>query len=51
LNQETCPTCGGSVKTPHPAKFSMDDRYQSYRLKMIRMAKEKQAKAAPEPET
>jgi hypothetical protein len=29
----------------------MDDRYLSYRLKMIRMAKEKQAKAAPEPET
>jgi len=51
LNQETCPTCGGPVKTPHPAKFSMDDRYLSYRLKMIRMAKEKQAKAAPEPET
>ncbi len=36
---------------PHPAKFSMDDKYLSYRLKMIRMAKEKQAKAAPEPET
>ena len=51
LNQKTCPTCGGPVKTPHPAKFSMDDRYLSYRLKMIRMAKEKQAKAAPEPET
>jgi hypothetical protein len=29
----------------------MDDRYLSYRLRMIRMAKEKRAKAAPEPET
>lgn len=50
LNQETCPACGGLVKTPHPAKFSMDDRYQSYRLRMLRMAKEKQVEAAPESE-
>jgi H/ACA ribonucleoprotein complex subunit 3 len=50
LNQDTCPTCGGPVKMPHPAKFSMDDRYQSYKLRMLRMAKEKQAKAAPEPQ-
>jgi len=50
LNPEKCPTCGGAVKTPHPAKFSMEDRYQSYKLRMLRMAKEKQAKTAPEPQ-
>jgi H/ACA ribonucleoprotein complex subunit 3 len=40
LNQETCPSCGGAVQTPHPAKFSIDDRYQKYKLRMLRMAKE-----------
>lgn len=43
LNQEICPACGGSVKIPHPAKFSMDDRYRKYRLKMRRMAKAREA--------
>ena len=39
LNQERCPVCGGPVKVPHPAKFSMDDRFRKYRLMMRRMAK------------
>ncbi len=26
------------MKIPHPAKFSMDDRYQHYRMKMRRLA-------------
>lgn len=39
LSQERCPVCGGPVKIPHPAKFSMDDRYRKYRLKMRRMAR------------
>ncbi len=43
LKQEECPHCGGTVKNPHPAKFSMDDRYQKYRLKMRRMARERAA--------
>ncbi|MEM2127340.1 MAG: RNA-protein complex protein Nop10 [Candidatus Bathyarchaeia archaeon] len=38
LNQERCPSCGGPLKIPHPAKFSMDDRYQHYRMKMRRLA-------------
>jgi H/ACA ribonucleoprotein complex subunit 3 len=38
LRQDACPVCGGHVRTPHPAKFSMDDRYRKYRLKMRRMA-------------
>ncbi|MCW3991385.1 MAG: RNA-protein complex protein Nop10 [Candidatus Bathyarchaeota archaeon] len=39
LHQDECPVCGGPVKIPHPAKFSMDDRYRRYRLRMRRMAK------------
>ncbi len=33
-----CKRCGGDVKSPHPAKFSMDDRYRKYRLIMKRMS-------------
>jgi H/ACA ribonucleoprotein complex subunit 3 len=36
--KDQCPKCGGKVISPHPAKFSMDDRYQKYRLLMKRMA-------------
>ena len=25
-----CPQCGGQLKTPHPAKFSMDNKYNKY---------------------
>ena len=38
LNKEYCPVCGGRVRIPHPAKFSPDDRYQKYRLKLRRLA-------------
>ncbi|MGD2142597.1 MAG: RNA-protein complex protein Nop10 [Candidatus Bathyarchaeota archaeon] len=44
LNEDSCPDCGGPVRIPHPPKFSLDDRYRKYRLKMRRMAMEK-----PEP--
>jgi len=30
------------VRIPHPAKFSMDDRYRRYRLQMRRMAEKKE---------
>jgi H/ACA ribonucleoprotein complex subunit 3 len=36
--KDRCPKCGGRTLSPHPAKFSMDDRYQKYRLLMKRMA-------------
>ncbi|MEM2103084.1 MAG: RNA-protein complex protein Nop10 [Candidatus Bathyarchaeia archaeon] len=36
LNREKCPSCGGAVHVPHPAKFSPDDKYAKYR----RMLKE-----------
>ena len=45
LNQERCPICGGEVKIPHPAKFSMDDRYRKYRLKLMRMKREEVSEA------
>jgi len=33
--KETCPKCGEPTKTPHPPKFSPQDKYGKYR----RMAK------------
>jgi H/ACA ribonucleoprotein complex subunit 3 len=39
LNQFKCPKCEGKIKIPHPAKFSMDDRYRTYKLRMKRLAK------------
>jgi H/ACA ribonucleoprotein complex subunit 3 len=50
LNQEKCPVCGGEVRIPHPAKFSIDDRYQNYRLRLMRLQKkveEEKEKAEP----
>lgn len=49
LDEESCPRCGGPVRVPHPAKFSMDDRFRKYRLRMRRMARgEQKAPSAPE---
>jgi H/ACA ribonucleoprotein complex subunit 3 len=31
LNVEKCPYCGGSVRVPHPARFSPQDKYAKYR--------------------
>jgi rRNA maturation protein Nop10 len=36
-----CPKCGGSMKTPHPARFSMDNRYADYLRKMKAIAYQK----------
>ena len=38
LHEDACPKCGGHVISPHPAKFSMDDKYRRYRLIMKRMS-------------
>lgn len=35
--QKTC-VCGGETKTPHPPKFSAEDKYGKYR-RMARRAK------------
>ncbi|MGD8565062.1 MAG: RNA-protein complex protein Nop10 [Candidatus Bathyarchaeota archaeon] len=36
LERETCPYCAGRVRTPHPAKFSPDDKYLRYRINLKR---------------
>ncbi|MBN1683463.1 RNA-protein complex protein Nop10 [Candidatus Bathyarchaeota archaeon] len=38
LNTDKCPKCSGPVIIPHPAKFSMDDKYRKYRIIMKRTA-------------
>jgi len=35
--KDKCPKCGEKTRTPHPPKFSPEDKYGKYR----RMAKEK----------
>ncbi len=31
FQQEHCPYCGGPAVIPHPAKFSINDKYLKYR--------------------
>ncbi len=31
----TCPRCGGPAGTPHPAKYSPEDRYAKYRRALL----------------
>ena len=40
--QDTC-KCGGKAISPHPAKFSLDDKYRRYKILMRRIAEEKAA--------
>lgn len=32
LRTDVCPSCGGQVHIPHPAKFSPDDKYAKHRV-------------------
>ncbi len=34
LNRDKCPVCGGELVVPHPPRFSPEDKYLVYRLKM-----------------
>ncbi len=34
LNRDKCPVCGAPVIVPHPPRFSPEDKYVEYRLKM-----------------
>lgn len=38
LNNKECPSCGGHVASPRPAKFSIEkeERYSSYRRQLIK---------------
>ncbi|MDP7207011.1 MAG: RNA-protein complex protein Nop10, partial [Candidatus Bathyarchaeota archaeon] len=40
LQTDSCPKCGGPVKLPYPAKFSLEDKYRKYRLKMRRVGRD-----------
>ena len=47
--KETCPSCGGDTESPHPAKFSIDDKYRRYRILMKRIAEEDRGIGNEEP--
>lgn len=32
---QTCPDCGSKATTPHPSRFSPEDRYGKYRRKLL----------------
>lgn len=36
MKKDGCPHCGGEVHVPHPARFSIDDRYARYRRTLRR---------------
>ncbi len=38
LRRDVCPKCGGPLEVPHPPKYSPEDKYQVYRIKMKVMA-------------
>lgn len=40
LRKDVCPKCGGPLEVPHPPKYSPEDKYQVYRIKMRVMAGE-----------
>ncbi|MEM1544926.1 MAG: RNA-protein complex protein Nop10 [Candidatus Methanomethylicia archaeon] len=35
LKQKSCPYCGGEIISPHPPKFSPEDKYAKYRRKIL----------------
>ncbi|MFQ5832747.1 MAG: RNA-protein complex protein Nop10 [Candidatus Thorarchaeota archaeon] len=39
LESRDCPRCGESVVTPHPPKYSPQDRYGEYRRKAKKRAR------------
>ncbi len=35
IKQGSCPYCGGEIASPHPPKFSPEDKYAKYRRKLL----------------
>ncbi|HDJ89370.1 MAG TPA: RNA-protein complex protein Nop10 [Thermoprotei archaeon] len=33
--QDICPICGTPTKNPHPARFSIEDKFGVYRRKLL----------------
>ena len=48
INNKQCPYCGGPLGTPHPPKFSPEDKYGKYRRAMKKMLWEQQLKTSPQ---
>jgi H/ACA ribonucleoprotein complex subunit 3 len=42
--KDECPKCRGKTLSPHPAKFSLDDKYRRYKILMKRIAEEESEK-------
>ncbi|MEM2875621.1 MAG: RNA-protein complex protein Nop10 [Candidatus Bathyarchaeia archaeon] len=40
LQTDKCPICGGGVHSPHPPKFSFNDKYLTYKLEMRKWKKQ-----------
>jgi H/ACA ribonucleoprotein complex subunit 3 len=36
LSTKECPKCSSTVKTPHPPKYSPQDKYQKYRIPIFK---------------
>lgn len=36
ISPKKCPQCGNTVKTPHPPKYSPQDKYQKYRIPIFK---------------
>ncbi|MHA1820945.1 MAG: RNA-protein complex protein Nop10 [Promethearchaeota archaeon] len=34
--RDTCPNCGQKTSTPHPPKYSPQDKYQEYRIQYFK---------------
>ena len=41
--KDTCPNCKEKTASPHPPKFSPEDRYGKYRRQLKALAKEEEA--------
>lgn len=46
--ESTCPLCHGPTGTPHPARWSPEDRYARYRRALLRSAAQERAATAPD---
>lgn len=33
--EQACPKCGGDTTLPHPPRFSLEDRYATYRVRAL----------------
>ncbi|MFO7618352.1 MAG: RNA-protein complex protein Nop10 [Thermoplasmata archaeon] len=38
--REPCPKCGGRAVSPHPPRFSPEDRYGKYRRRLKKLVSE-----------